>query len=181
MAAKAPFPILALFATALAAAEPPVVHVTWANPARFTDFGDRRHAEERTVETYANELGDHLSIRATRKLAPGDRLEVTVRDVDMAGAFEPTLRSTFNDVRIMKDIYPPRIDLDFVLSHADGTRLSGTCRLADPAYLTNGKPLGSDPLRYEKAMLDAWVDAEIQPTPTRSSRAAWTKCRTSRD
>jgi hypothetical protein len=181
MAAKALFPIVALVATALAAAEPPVVRVTWLNPVGFTDFGDRRHPEERTVESYADELGDHLSRRAMRALSPGDRLEITVRDVDMAGAFEPALRASLTDVRILKEIYPPRIDLDYVLARADGSRHSGRCELVDTNYLTHAKPAGSDPLRYEKAMVDGWVDTEIRAAPARPPRSARTQCRSSRD
>ena len=102
MAAKPVQFLVALLATATlaAAAEPPVVRVTWDHPARFTDFGDRRHPDERTVEAYADELGDHVSRRALRVLSAGDRLDVIVHDVDMAGAFEPTLRSSMSDVRI---------------------------------------------------------------------------------
>jgi len=81
----------------------------------------------------------------------------------------------------MKDIYPPRMDLDFVLARADGSRLSGSCQLVDRAYLMNATPLGSDPLRYEKAMLDGWVDVELQADPARPPRATWAKCHTSRE
>ena len=156
-----------VFAVALSvpafAAEPETVRVTWASPATFTDFGDRRNPDERTVEAYADNLGDHLIGRARRALAPGDRLQVTIQDVDMAGAFEPVLRSSWNDVRIMKEIYPPRIDLAFTLLRADGKRLEGTRRLTDRNYLTGpAGRFGNDPLRYEKALLDDWVTRELR-------------------
>jgi hypothetical protein len=146
------------------AVDPAVVRIAWLSPATFTDFGDRRHADPAAVEAYADELGKHLSERANAMLAPGDRLQVTIHDVDMAGAFEPALRSSWTDVRIMKEIYPPRIDLDFALDRADGTHQEGRRKLEDLHYLVKGAGrFGNDRLRYEKALLDDWIARDLRP------------------
>jgi len=101
-------------------------------------------------------------INAERVLPPGDRLDVTITDIKLAGAYEPWRGSRYDDVRIVKDIYPPRIDLKFVLSGADGRVIAeGERKLRDPGFLTRTIANTSDPLRYEKRLLDEWLRNEL--------------------
>ena len=73
------------------------------------------------------------------------------------------------DVRVLKDTYPPRIDLTFRLLDGEGKEIrAGTRRLRDSNYLVNAGPSSSiDHLRYEKALLGDWVRRELGPA-TRS-------------
>ena len=64
------------------------------------------------------------------------RLVVTISDIDMAGAFEPGRRHLWQ-VRIIRDVYPPRIDLAFTLTDADGAVVkSGERKLRDVSLMT---------------------------------------------
>ena len=57
------------------------------------------------------------------------------------------------DVRVMKDTYPPRIDLTFRLVDGDGKELrAGSRKLRDSI---------TDHLRYEKALLGDWLRHEL--------------------
>lgn len=61
---------------------------------------------------------------------------------------------------MMRDIYPPRIDLDFTLTDANGKVLrQGSRKLRNLGYLSSGTGMGSnsDSLRYDKALLDRWL------------------------
>lgn len=65
---------------------------------------------------------------------------------------------------MVRDIYPPRIDLHFRLVGPDGQVLKeGDRKLQDPAYLmtSTAVPFSTDPLRFEKALLDAWLRREF--------------------
>src|SRR3546814_9953927 len=64
----------------------------------------------------------------------------------------------------MRDVYPPRITLDFKLVGADGNVLAqGTRELSDIAYLQRGSPLAdSDQLRYEKRLIADWMRKELR-------------------
>src|SRR3546814_6438044 len=64
----------------------------------------------------------------------------------------------------MRDVYPPRITLDFKLVGADGNVLAqGTRELSDIAYLQRGSLLAdSDQLRYEKRLIDDWLRKEFR-------------------
>src|SRR3546814_9462255 len=71
----------------------------------------------------------------------------------------------------MRDIYPPRITLDFKLVGADGNVLAqGTRELSDIAYLQRGSPLAdSDQLRYEKRLIDDWLRKEFRRSEEHTS------------
>ena len=66
-------------------------------------------------------------------------------------------------VRIMKDTYPPRLDIQFKITDADGKVLSeGKRELTDLDYLRRLILPSSDPLRYEKDLLNDWLREEIR-------------------
>ena len=79
-----------------------------------------------------------------------------------AGSFEPWRGPQAADVRIVRDIYPPRIDLRFKLLDADGKLLrEGSRQLRDATFMMRPDLYPNDPLRYEKTLLDDWLRAEL--------------------
>jgi hypothetical protein len=61
------------------------------------------------------------------------------------------------------DIYPPRIDLTFRLAGGDGKLIrEGERKLRDPAFLLGANDYPDDPLRYEKALIDRWLELELK-------------------
>lgn len=136
------------------------VTVTYADPQNFSENRAFGTQDRYTGTNYLDALRAHLIQRATRMLAPGERLEVTITDIKLAGAYEPWRGPRMSYVRIMKDVYPPRIDLTFKLFGADGSVLrQGSRTLRNLGYLQSGlMTLGNtDPLRYDKALLDRWL------------------------
>ena len=150
--------ILLLAASLCAAAAE--ADVAFEHPEAFTDVGrDRQHAGR---DEYLATLREHLVQQAARVLPATDKLEVRITDVDMAGDFEPWTGSR-DDVRVLRPIDPPRIALRFRLLAPDGSvRQEGERRLVDQAYLRADDPRSStDPLRFEKALLDLWLAREF--------------------
>ena len=143
-------------------APPGAVSVTYADP---TGFGEARNAPRETDKArraWLDALALHLAERAAPRLGEGQRLEVQITDVQRAGGFEPWRGPQAGDVRIVRDIYPPRIDLRFKLIGADGSTLrEGPRQLRDSAFLMRPGARSSDPLQHEKALLDDWVDKEF--------------------
>jgi hypothetical protein len=116
-----------------------------------------------------NALGQYLAEQAAPRLPAGQRLEVRITDVQRAGGFEPWRTRT--DVRIVRDIYPPRIDLEFKRLAADGSTLqSGTRKLRDNTFLMRPDMHPNDPLRFEKALIDDWLRKELPDAPARPRR-----------
>jgi hypothetical protein len=144
--------------TAWAATPPDNVSVRYKDPQHFTEA--RRNFGLHLVrpDAYLEPLRIYIAQRASRILAPGQRLDIEVTDVVRAGQYEPWRGPDFNDVRIIKDIYPPRIDLNFTLYGADGKVLrEGSRKLRDAAFLSRSSPVDQDSLRYEKSLIDLWL------------------------
>jgi hypothetical protein len=142
---------------------PERVQVTWAPTETLSEVKDNPMQRGwLRPKDWTRDLGDHLRKRADLVLPAGEQLTVTIDDVKLAGAFEPWRRSAAQDIRFLKDIYPPRMDLHYSLTSADGTIIrEGQSRLRDGAYLQHTVTTSSDPLRYDKRMIDTWLRKEF--------------------
>lgn len=139
------------------------IEVIFLTPEKYTDVKDDYMDSDRGREALLGQLKEHLQTRGAKYLRKGQRLEITVTDVDLAGDFEPWRGLNFQDIRIVKDIYPPRVNLEFRLFGPDGKVLSeGKRQLRDLGYLLTMAMPTSDPLRYDKEMLDDWLRQEFK-------------------
>ena len=136
--------------------------VNFFEPQKFTDVRDSYMGDyERT--TYLESIRNHLLEQAKYFVPDGHSLAVTFTDIDMAGDFEPWRGPRFDDIRIVKDIYPPRMNLAFRLTDAEGNVVKeGRRELRDLSFMmkiTMG--FRDDPVRHEKALLDDWLRDEF--------------------
>jgi hypothetical protein len=156
------FAALLAVAAGLAHADIPV-EVTFGDLAKFTDLRVSILTNDRERASLAEDLRRHLEREAPAHLPPGTRLVVGIRDVDMAGEYPPITGSLSRDLRVIKDVYPPRVDLDFRLLRADGTvDREGKRELRDGGFLWQSGSFGaSDVLRHEKNLLDGWLRREF--------------------
>ena len=158
----------ALLLTATAASAVPApsdrVQVSWAPEQQLAEVKNNQfHRGWLRPKDWMQSLSDHLRQRADALLPPGEKLDVTIDDIKLAGDFEPWHGPDAEDIRFMKDIYPPRIDLHYRLLGPDGTVLrEGSSKLRDLAYLQRVTPNNTDPLRYDKRMLDDWLRKEFR-------------------
>jgi len=158
-------PLVALFVSATAlfaapsAAQKNQVDVIYDHPENFTDVKDSQMGSEKGRDSYLALLKEHLQDRAPRHLAEGQKLTLTFTNIDMAGDFEPWRGMDFNDVRIVKEIYPPRMNFTYKLTDATGAVVKqGEEKLIDMSFQMSSSPIhANDSLRYEKAMLDSWL------------------------
>src|SRR5688572_15898752 len=137
--------------------------VNFFEPQKFTDVRDSYMGDyERT--TYLDSIRDHLLEQAKYYVPEGHTLSVTFTDIDMAGDFEPWRGHRFDDIRIVKDIYPPRVALAFRLTDADGNVVKeGRRELRDLSFMMKiTMSFRDDPVRHEKALLDDWLRSEFQ-------------------
>ena len=141
------------------------VQVDWTKPGDFSEAKQYPGSGlgRESPDEWLTDLANHLRYRAERVLPQGDDLHVTFTNVQRAGTYEPWRGPQWDDVRIIKDIYPPRIDLTFTLTNSTGGVVKeGKRELRDPAFLQRGILNESDPLRFEKRMLDDWLRNEFQ-------------------
>jgi len=139
------------------------VSVSWSDPADFREMTRGRDRMETLRGTWVRELALYLRDAAGERLQPGETLEVELLDIDRAGDYEPWRGPDADDIRITRDIYPPRITLRF--RHLDGAGqvlAEGERRLMDGGFMSRALTHRSnDPLRYEKQLLDDWLSREL--------------------
>lgn len=139
-----------------------IVSVTFDDPSRFDASRSGPGETDKARRAWVDALAQFLAERAAPRLPQGQRLEVHLTDVQRAGSFEPWRGPQAADVRIVRDIYPPRIDLRFKLLDADGKLLrEGSRQLRDATFMMRPDLYPNDPLRYEKTLLDDWLRAEL--------------------
>jgi hypothetical protein len=170
-----PIPLHAETATAGNPAPPPAISensdsheapasnltLTFVRPELFTDAAYRSaYGSPRERAAVMDDVRQHFT-RLAHRLPPGYTLEVAVLDIDLAGQFEPW-HMTGYDLRIVRDITWPRMTLRYTLRHGTEVVASGEQHLSDQSFQmgVNAYP-SSDPLRYERAMLDRWFDDTI--------------------
>ena len=139
------------------------VQVSWTDPASFSEITRGRDRMETLRGTWVRELALYLRGAAADKLQPGETLEVELLDVDRAGDYEPWHGPDADDIRITRHIYPPSVVLRFRHQDASGRVLAeGERRLRDSGFMSRALTHRStDPLRYEKQLLDDWLAREL--------------------
>ena len=157
--------VAALAVPALRAAPAAPVSVVFDHPEKFVDVRDTwsDHDNERGSERYLPPLREHLEKVAARRLPAGQQLTITFTDLDLAGDFEPWRGIQFQDVRVVKELYIPRMTFQYKVTDASGAVVkSGERKLLDMGFqMRITSAFRDDPLRYEKAMLDDWLGQEF--------------------
>lgn len=141
------------------------VTVVFDHPEKYTDLKDSwsDYDNERGRDHFLPMIREYLEKTAARRLSAGQQLTVTFTDIDLAGDFEPWRGANYDDIRIVKDLYIPRLTFSFKVTDASGAVIkSGDRKLAEMGFqLGITTAFRDDPLRYEKAMLDRWLAQEF--------------------
>jgi len=158
--------VLATAASVFAAAPAAVntrVEVLFDHPEKFTDVKDSFMGTDKGRDSYLALFKEYLEQRAPRYLADGQTLTITFTDIDLAGDFEPQRGPNFSDVRIVKDIYPPRLKFSYKVVDASGAVVKeGQEKLVDLSFQMTSSPIDQqDPLHYEKSMLNDWLHSQF--------------------
>jgi hypothetical protein len=152
-----------LAAFALRAAEAPRTEVIFDHPEKFTDVKDRMSPTDKGRDEILSQIRDHLVDRASRLVPDGYKLTITFSDIKLAGDFEPWRGPRWDDVRIIKDIYPPFFKFTYSVADPTGRVVkSGTENIRDLDFQMRVTLDTGDPLRYEKQILDDWANGTLQ-------------------
>ena len=124
------------------------------------DSGDFHRGDERELQA----LIGYFEQRAAQSLPPDCMLHVTLTRIDRTGRYEWWHGAGAAGTRFVRDVYTPRIDLDFQLACTAGTAAAGGHReLRDQtfAFASTAHQQRGDPLRYEKKLIDDWLGREL--------------------
>jgi hypothetical protein len=145
------------------------VSVRWEDPSGFSEIRYSHNAFESRRGNWVEELAMYLRDRAQPRLPAGERLDITITNIELAGDYEPWHGLQFQDTRFIREIYPPRLALTFTRTDANGAVIAtGERKLSDAGFMMSSSTSGfaSDPLRFEKALIDRWLYREL-PSPDR--------------
>lgn len=147
-----------LLSTSMAQAAAPHVEVNFIHPEKFRDASLRGEGYQRGAdEEVMKQLRTYLETLGSRYLRDGQTLSIDIRDIDLAGRYEPWQTNAYS-VRFMRDITWPSIDLHYSLQQQGQVLRQADARVDDKFYLQRpGRRGASDPLYAEKAMLNDWV------------------------
>jgi hypothetical protein len=147
-----------LFALAAGGAQA-AVSVVFNETQRYSDVpfptADRREVLGQ-IEDHFKQLGKYLPA--------GQDLNIEVLDIDLAGREVPNFRAG-RDIRVINGRADwPRMQLRYSLVQDGQVVKSGEAQLQDMSYqLTANRYFDSEPLRYEKQMIDDWFSKNIAP------------------
>ncbi len=129
---------------------------------KYTDIKDYYNPTDQGERAILDDLKQALETTAHYRVPDGDHLTLTFSDIDLAGDFEPWHGAQAEDIRIVKDIYPPRFVFTYSLVDATGKVLTaGTEKLTDLAFTQTLSLDTNDSRHYDKAVLRDWMERKL--------------------
>ncbi len=143
---------------------PARAEVVFDHPEKFTDVKDSSMPTEQGFRGHPpRPCREYLLHQAQSFVPEGCKLTLTFTDIDLAGDFEPWRGPQFDDIRIVKSIYPPHFKFRFALADASGRVIrEGDEDLVDLAFDMRSTLDRQDPLRYEKEILKDWMRRQLR-------------------
>lgn len=164
--------LFVLIATPVAAEELNQVAVSFQQPENFTDFRSANGGRQDGQPALMAELDRFLREQGDLWLDDQQRLEITFKNIDMAGRIVPLpMRRTVAggalgvygsapEQRVIQNLWPPRLTFDFVLYDEYGQTIrQGSMDINEQSFIkTTPRAMYNrrDSLWYEKAVLDSW-------------------------
>lgn len=144
--------------------------ITWQDPDNYADIrpsDETRDGFRARVFKSLDEVFQDLA----KQLPDGVSWEIVVTDLDLAGDVRPMMRGTMNEIRIIKDIYWPRMSIRYVMRDASGKLIAeGQDDIKDMNFMMGSNFLnGNSSFQYEEKMLRDWFRKQQrdQKFPTR--------------
>lgn len=133
------------------------VQVNFIHPEQFSDTKDNHGFRQPEV---LKDIEAYLVAQFDKRL-PGRDVRIDVLDVDLAGEVEPFLwRGEW--LRVMRQATSPSMALSWEVREAGKIVQQGKTRLRDMNYQDGfNVHYSGDSLRYEKRMIDRWLQREF--------------------
>lgn len=133
--------------------------VEFLEPEKYSDFRLSEFGHPGDQEALEEQLRAAVNRVAARYLPEGYHLTLRFRDIDMAGDFEPFRGAFWRDVRIVRSIYPSRLQIEYAVTDADGNVVtSGERRLVDSAFFSSAaRSLSDSSVYYEIELIESFV------------------------
>jgi hypothetical protein len=137
---------------------PPIVTVTWENPDSYLDVRATIEPQGSFEERLFAALGRFIEVEASKILSPGQKLQVTVHNLDMAGYIERSMLQTGDWIRVVKDLDHVMIEIEHQLVDASGEVLSELRKMYSkrPRWQRSAATEARS-FQYEKQVILEWL------------------------
>ncbi|OIQ47536.1 MAG: hypothetical protein BM565_06005 [Gammaproteobacteria bacterium MedPE] len=137
------------------------VSIDWIKPEKFRDVDSANSNKKRYRARVIKDLESYMQQQLPKFLNTGESITLKIYDLDLAGDIRPMMGAG-NDIRVVKSIYPPMIDIEYALVDQQGKVIKGQRkRFRDIAFNMGSPMTSSKSLGYEKAMLKKWMRNEL--------------------
>lgn len=128
--------------------------VTWTDPDKYTDMRPGDESRKKFRDRIFYHFEKHFT-KLAKRLPEGQVLKIDVTNVDLAG---DTLAGGINRIRIIKDMYPPKIYFSYQVVNVDGSvAKEESVKLRDMNFMMGSRlKYRNEAIGYEKQMLDDW-------------------------
>lgn len=140
-----------------------IVKIEWQSPEKYRDVQAANENRMKYRQRVFDDLTKSLDKDASRLLKKGETLELVVTDLDLAGDVLPTFGASVSDMRVVKDIYPPRITFSYRVLDGEQVIMVGSEKLRDVGFMDRSNVNSHDSLRFEKEMLKDWLRKTVVP------------------
>jgi hypothetical protein len=159
--------VLALALAIPAAAMAGEAKMSLLNPDKFTDIEPGNGTDKSFRKGLERAFTEELS-KSAKALPVGQTLEVTFTDIDLAGEVDPVDMPGGYQLRLLKDVYFPRLQFDYRVLDASGAVVSEQkgVELKDMSYLSGPRSATtSTSFYYETRMLRDWFKKTLLGDP----------------
>jgi len=131
--------------------------VNWSHPEKYRDIDAGNH-NRAAFKKHLFATMDKFIAKLAKDLPAQQTLKIKVTDLDLAGDTHDAFTSLSDQIRVVKDIYFPRIKFSYQLvDENDHIIKSDDVNLKDMNFmLTNNLRYRNEPFGYDKKMLSDW-------------------------
>ena len=136
--------------------------VVFDHPEKFTDIKDQMSPTDKGQQAILDKFNDYLVSESKRFIPTGCKLTITFTNINLAGTFEPWRGANWDQIRIVKPIYPPNFKFTWSVANAAGKVIKqGREDITDTAFDSRLTTNLDDPLRFEKDILKDWMSGSL--------------------
>lgn len=138
------------------------ISVAWVNPEKYRDVDTANFNRVKYQQQVMDDLEKYLHKELSNYLLDDQTISIKVHDLDLAGDIRPIIGKG-HDIRIVKSIYPPMIDIQYSLADSKGKVVkTHRKKYRDMGFNVSSISLNRDSLGYEKAMLKKLLRREFK-------------------
>jgi hypothetical protein len=137
--------------------------LSFQEPEKFTDIRPVRESRERFQERTLAGF-QRIFAELASELPIGFHWQVMVVDIDLAGDVVPLFQPGMQEIRQVRDIYPPRIEFTHTLRDGNGQIvLEADVNITDLGFLQRPPRAAfrHRDLRYEYNLIKRWFEREV--------------------